>query len=213
MQPDKLIENYARVPVNKISSFAHDVVRSTTDSEFIADGAKTVAPLLKSVTTLDKFETDHVNPDAGQRAFRDELRADVLNELGRAAKTLNLAYPGNGPALISSGLTPADRSGTASKAGSARPTTIEILDSKKPGFLTIHYLTKPVKSVQIINLVSTDEALPEEQWTLMLGGGRTRDIGPFKKGTLVGIKSAGVLSSTTEPEYSEVVWHYVQTGA
>lgn len=213
MQADKLIENYARTPVEKISSFAHDVVRDTTNSEFIKEGSKTVAPLLVSVATLDKFETDHVNPDAGQRAFRDELRLDVINELSRTAKTLNLAYPGNGPALISSGLTLADRSGAGSKAGSARPTTIEITDSKKPGILTINYLTKPLRSVQTINRVTIDQNLPEENWPLVLGGGRTRDVGPFPKGTLVGIKAAGVLGSTTEPEYSEAVWHYVQTGA
>ncbi len=213
MQADKLIENYSRVPVEKISPFAHDVVRDTTNSEFITDGAKTVATLLVSVAALDKFEQDHANPDGGQRARRDELRLDVINELGRAAKTLNLDYPGNSPALISSGLTLADRTGGSNKPGSNRPTTIEILDSKKPGFLTIHFLTKPLKSVQTINLVTIDEHLPEEQWKLYLGGGRTRDIGPFPKGTLVGIKSAGVLTSTTEPEYSDVVWHYVQTGA
>ena len=213
MQPDKLIESYVRTPVDRISSFAHDVARSTTDSEFIKDGKTTAAPLLAAVTALDTFEADHVNPDAGQRARRDELRADVLNELGRAAKTLNLGYPGNGPALLSSGLTLAARAGTGLKAASTRATTIEVLDSKQPGFLTIRYLTKPAKSVQTVNLVTEDEKLPEDQWRLVLGGGRTRDIGPFKRGTLVGVKAAGVLTSTTEPEYSDVVWHYVQTGA
>ena len=213
MQPAKLIENYARVTVDAIPLFARAVVRDTTGSEFIKDGAKLVADLLAAADALEKFEADHANPDAGQRAFRDELRRAVLTELNRAAKRLNLDYPGNEPALLSSGLTLADRPGAAARVGNTRGTTIEILDSKQPGVLTIRYLTKPLKSTHVINRVTTDDKLPEENWPLVLGGARTRDIGPFPKGTLVGIKAAGVLGSTTEPEYSDVVWHYVQTGA
>ena len=213
MRKPKLIEDYKDLAYDAVSPLAHAVIRQTTGSPFLAKGADLVKPLATAVTALDAdvAATDHPTP--AQTAQRDLLRTATTTELGRLAKRLNLDYPADEPALLSSGLTLADGAGPAARpladttAGAAME--FELLDGAQPGCLLLK-LKRPTGTIQNLIRYTTDAKLPEEQWPVAVGGGRERQLGPFESGTRVHVKVAGLAGSTTEPQYSAVKSRIVQ---
>ncbi|UOQ72453.1 hypothetical protein [Hymenobacter cellulosilyticus] len=112
MRKPKLIEDYNRLSYDAVSPLAHSVVRQTEASLFVADGRSLTKALATAVAALDADVAATDYPTPAQTAHRDELRTTVLRELGRLAKRLNLDYPANEPALLSSGLTLAENGST-----------------------------------------------------------------------------------------------------
>ena len=207
----KLLEDYTRVLTDAISSLAHSVVRQTTTSAFLTDGKKLVIDLDQSVVALDADVAAIDYPNPAQTAHRDELRTAVTTNLGRLAKRLNLDYPGNEPALLSSGLTMANTSGTAARGTHdlPAPTDVELVDSLSAGCLYLHG-KRPAGAVQNLARYTTDRALPEENWLVAVGGGREMELGPFAGGTKVWAKLASLTGSTSSPVYSAIVSRIVQ---
>ncbi|GAB3874346.1 hypothetical protein GCM10028824_27450 [Hymenobacter segetis] len=213
MRKPKLIEDYTYLLYDAVSPFAYAVARQTKGSPFISDGVDLTKALNDAVTALDTnvAATDHPTP--AQTAQRDLLRGIVITELGRLAKRLNLDYPADEPALLSSGLVLADASGTAARTLTASATDavmdLELLDGTQPGCLLLR-LKRPTGTLQNLIRYSTDLKLPEEQWLVAVGGGRERQLGPFESGTKVAVKVAALIGSTTEPQYSAVKSRIVQ---
>ena len=210
MRKPKLIEDYGKLPNDQIASFAHGAIRQTTASPFITKGSDLVKPLAAALALLDAdvAATDHPTP--AQTAQRDLLRTAALTELGRLAKRLNLDYPGDEPALLSSGLSLA--STTGSQAAVA-PATAAVMDFElvdgPAGYLLLK-LRRPTGTIQNLVRYTTNAQLPEDQWPVAVGGGRERQLGPFDSGTKVWVKAAGLTGSTTEPQYSAVKSRIVQ---
>ncbi|GAB3582075.1 hypothetical protein [Hymenobacter daeguensis] len=213
MRKPKLLEDYTYLLYDTVSPFAHAAVRQTTASPFIATGAELVKALSAAVMALDAAVavTDHPSP--AQTAQRDQLRTATTTELGRLAKRLNLDYPGNEPALLSSGLTLADGAGTAARSLATTATDVvmdfDLLDGTQPGCLLLK-LKRPTGTLQNLIRYSFDAKFPEEQWLVAVGGGRERQLGPFESGTKVFVKAAALVGSTTEPQYSAVKSRIVQ---
>ena len=211
MRKPKLIEDYMRLPYDQVSEFARSVVRQTTTSTFIATGGAVVKPVNDAVVLFDANLAATDNPTEAQRAQRDLLRANVTTALSRLGKFLNLTYPGQEPALLSSGLTMADTAAatTARLVEATDPVMRLTLVDGAPGFLLIKY-ARPTGSVQNLTRYTTDATLPEENWLVATGGGRERQLGPFPEGTKVWVKAAALAGSTLEPQYSEVKSRLVQ---
>lgn len=212
MRKPKLIEDYHRLQYDEVSPLAHSVVRQTETSSFLTNGKALTERLAEAVADLDADvkATDHPTP--AQTARRDELRNVVLRELGRLAKRLNLDYPANEPALLSSGLTLVESSsaGTAQKQPLSQAImNIELVDGSQSGCVLVK-LARPTGTVQNLLRYSTDSKLPEEHWLVATGGGRERQLGPFESGTKVFVKAAALMGSTTEPQYSTVKARIVQ---
>ena len=203
MRKPKLLEYYTFLLVDAVSPFAHSVIRQTTVSPFIPGGADLVKDIVKPLAMLDAniAATDHPSP--AQTAQRDLLRADVIAELGRLAKRLNLDFPGDEPALLSSGLTLGSQAGTAARAlaSDAPVMEFELLDGLQSGCLLLK-LARPHGTTQNLIRYTTDPKLPEEHWLVAVGGGRERQLGPFEPGTRVYVKAAALTNSTTEPVYA-----------
>jgi hypothetical protein len=212
MRKAKLIEAYARLASDTISPFAHSVVRQTTSSTFIKDGAILTRDLTVAVQALDTDTSAIDYPTPAQTAHRDQLRTATTTELGRLAKRLNLDYAAQEPALLSSGLTLAVLSPVSSARAlvpDAALLGLELLDSGQPGCLLLR-LARPAGTTQNLIRYSTDEKLPEDNWCVAVGGGRERELGPFDAGTRVFVKAAALTGSTTAPQYSGVKSRIVQ---
>ena len=211
MRTAKLIEDFGKLANDAVSPTAHSVSRQTTASTFIVDGKKLVADLDKSVADYDADVAAVDYPNPAQTARRDELRTAVVTQLNRLAKRLNLDYSGNEVALLSSGLTMANGSGTAARSNHdlPAPTDVELVDSPTEGCLYLHG-KRPAGAVQNLARYTTDKALPEENWLVAVGGGREMELGPFASGTKVWAKLASLTGSTSSPVYSAVVSRIVQ---
>ena len=212
MRKPKLIEDYSALSYDAVSPLAHAAIRQTTTSPFLTKGADLVKPLAAAVALLDADVAATDYPTPAQTAQRDLLRTATVTELGRLAKRLNLDYPADEPALLSSGLTLAATSSTAATQSLAAPTAVmdfELLDGSKPGYLLLK-LSRPTGTVQNLARFSTDPHLDEKNWEVAVGGGREREIGPFASGTRVAVKAAGLTGSTTDPQYSAVKSRLVQ---
>ena len=212
MRKPKLIEDYSALTYDTVSPFAHAAVRQTTSSTFLARGADFVKDLVLALAALDAdvAATDHPTP--AQTAQRDLLRTATVTELGRLAKRLNLDYPADEPALLSSGLSLAAANGTAATrlpAATAATMEIELTDGAQPGYLLVK-MVRPTGTVQILIRYSFDAKLPEDQWSVAVGGGRERQLGPFESGTRISVKAASLTGSTIEPQYSATLSRIVQ---
>ncbi|MDB5267733.1 MAG: hypothetical protein JWP58_773 [Hymenobacter sp.] len=213
MRKPKLIEDYGYLLYEAVSPFARAVIRQTTASPFITKGGDLAKALDAAVAALDTevAATDHPTP--AQTAQRDLLRTATTTELGRLAKRLNLDYPGDEPALLSSGLTLADAAGTAGRVMTAVGTDtvmdLELLDGPRSGCLLLR-LKRPTGTIQNLIRYSTHPTLPEDQWLVAVGGGRERQLGPFESGTKVYVKVAALVGSTIEPKYSAIKSRIVQ---
>ena len=212
MRKPKLLEDYGKLSYDAVSPFAHSAVRQTSTSAFIAKGADLLKDLVLALAVLyvDVAATDHPTP--AQTAQRDLLRTATVTELGRLAKRLNLDYPADEPALLSSGLTLAAASGTAPArllAATAPAMEIELTDGAQPGYLLVK-LARPTGTIQNLIRYSLDAKLPEDHWCVAVGGGRERQLGPFESGTRISVKAAGLTGSTTEPQYSVTLSRIVQ---
>lgn len=212
MRKAKLIETYAKLTTDAISPFAHSVIRQTTSSTFIKDGAILTRDLTVAVQALDTDSAAIDYPTPAQTAHRDQLRAATTTELARLAKRLNLDYPANEPALLSSGLS----LGVLNTASAARalvpdatPLALELLDGGQPGSLLLR-LARPAGTIQNLIRYTTDTTLPEDNWCVAVGGGRERELGPFDPGTRVFVKAAALVGSTLTPLYSGVKSRIVQ---
>ncbi len=211
MRKAKLIEDNSKLTHDAVSPFAHSVVNQTSSSSFLLKGPDLVKPLGLTLVAYDTDVTTVNYPTPAQTAFRDQLRTAVTLELNRLAKRLNLDYPGNEPALLSSGLTMGSMSGTAARstANLGAPTEVELLDGATAGCLLLR-LKRPLGAVQNLIRYSTDAALSEDQWHVVVGGGREREFGTFASGTRVYVKVACLTGSTTVPDYSAVLSRIVQ---
>ena len=211
MRTAKLLEDHSQLTNDAVSPTAHGVSRQTTASTFLTDGKKLVAVLDQSVAAYDADVAAVDHPSPAQTAHRDELRAAVVTQLGRLAKRLNLDYPGDEAALLSSGLPLANATGTAARAGHElpAPTDVELVDSPNAGCLYLHG-KRAAGAVQNLARYTTDHALPEEHWLVAVGGGREMELGPFAGGTKVWAKLASLTGSTSSPVYSAVVSRIVQ---
>ena len=210
MRKPKVLEDYSKLGVDAVSPFAHSVVRQTTASTFLSHGADLVKPLAAALALLDADVAAADYPTPAQTAQRDLLRAATATELGRLAKRLNLDYPADEPALLSSGLTLAAASGTAAAQSlAAAVMDVELLDGNTPGSLLLRF-DRPAGTVQNLIRFTTDPHLDEQNWQVAVGGGREREIGPFESGTRVSVKVAGLTGSTTEPQYSAIKTRLVQ---
>ncbi|MDQ2773008.1 MAG: hypothetical protein M3Y54_21190 [Bacteroidota bacterium] len=212
MRKPKLIEDYSTLAYDAVSPFAHSAIRQTTSSAFLTKGADLVKPLGDALALLDAdvAATDHPTP--AQTAQRDLLRTATVTELNRLGKRLNLDYPANEPALLSSGLSLVAASGTAAGPGLAATSAVmdfELLDGAKPGYLLLK-LARPTGTIQNLIRFTTDPHLDERNWEVAVGGGREREIGPFASGTRVSVKVAALTGSTTDPQYSAVKNRLVQ---
>ena len=212
MRKPKLIEDYSYLLVDSLSPFAHSVLRQTTASPFIASGAALAQPLTAAVDALDANVAAIDYPTPAQTANRDQLRLAVTTELGRLAKRLNLDYTGQEPALLSSGLPLMATTG----ATPARPLDMEtdlmdfdLLDGTQPGCLLLK-LKRPPGTIQNLIRYTIAETLDEDQWSVAVGGGRERQLGPFKSGTRVWVKVAALQGATTDPQYAGVKTRIVQ---
>jgi hypothetical protein len=214
MRKPKLIEDYHYLNYDAISPFARSVARQVQASTFIANAKVLVNPLESAVAALDANVAGNDHPTPADTAQRDLVRAVAITELGRLAKRLNLDYPGNEPALLSSGLPLA---GSTSGAGdSAALSTdrdevmaFELLDGAQPGCLLLK-LKRPTGTIQNLIRYTTEATLSEDQRLVAVGGGRERQLGPFASGTKVYVKAAALTGSTTEPQYAAVKSRIVQ---
>ncbi|GAA3922618.1 hypothetical protein [Hymenobacter algoricola] len=212
MRKPKLIEDYNRLSYDAVSPFAHSAVRQTGASAFITGGTALAKPVADAVAALDADVAATDYPTPAQTAHRDELRTLVVTELGRLAKRLNLDYPANEPALLSSGLTLAEATSTAAtqkQLSADAIMSIELLDGTQPGCVLVRF-SRPTGTIQNLLRYSTDAKLPEENWLVATGGGRERQLGPFESGTRMFVKAAGLTGSTTEPQYSAIKSRIVQ---
>ena len=214
MRKSKLIENYGQLPYDTVSPLAHTVIAATTGSQFLTKGAELVKSLAAALTLYDADVNAVPNPTPAETVHRDQLRTAVTTELARLGKRLNLDYPADEAALLSSGLTMAAVSGTAAPqslaaAATATAMNFELLDAAKPGYLLLK-LTRPTGTIQNLIRYATDPHLDEKNWEVAVGGGREREIGPFVSGTRVSAKVAGLTGSTTDPQYSAVQSRLVQ---
>ena len=213
MRKPKLLEDYTYLTYDAVSPFAHGAVRQTTTSPFITKGADLVKPLTAALALFDAdvAATDHPTP--AETAQRDQLRSATITEVNRLAKRLNLDYPADEPALLSSGLSLTSATGTAARSLIANATDVimdfDLLDGTQPGFLLLK-LRRPPGTLQNLIRYSPDVKLPEEQWSVAVGGGRERQLGPFESGTKVCVKAAALTASTTDPQYSTVKSRIVQ---
>ena len=210
MRKSKLIEDYQDLAYDAVSLFAHAAIRQTTGSAFIAKGTDLVKPLAQAVVLLDAdvAVTDHPTP--AQTAQRDLLRTATTTELGRLAKRLNLDYPGDEPALLSSGLTLASTANTPAGVASDTASTMDFdLVDGAAGYLLMK-LKRPTSTTQNLIRYALDGKLPEDHWLVAVGGGRERNLGPFESGTKVFVKAAALTGSTIEPQYSAVKSRIVQ---
>lgn len=212
MRKPKLIETYVKLTYDVISSFAHSVVRQTTSSTFIKDGGILSRDLTVAVQALDADVSAIDYPTPAQTSHRDQLRTATTTELGRLAKRLNLDYPANEPALLSSGLTLAATT-TVSALRTLAPDTatpvLDLVDGGQPGSLLLR-LSRPAGTIQNLIRYTTDDTLPETSWLVAVGGGRERELGPFDPGTRVFVKAAALATSTLTPHYSDVKSRIVQ---
>ena len=213
MRKPKLIEDYSTLPYDMVSPFAHSVERQTTVSTFIKSGSNLVTLLTAALSAYDEdvASYDHLSP--AQTSYRDGLRTAVVTQLNRLAKRLNLDYPANEAALLSSGLTMID---LVSSAAAGRPTAVEmsvmdfdLLDASQPGCVVVK-LKRPTGTIQNLVRYTTDPQLDEEHWLVAVGGGRERQLGPFPSGTKVLVKAAALAGSTVDPQYSGVKSRIVQ---
>lgn len=210
MRKSKLIENYGQLPYDTVSPLAHTVIAATTGSQFLTKGAELVKPLAAALTFYAADVNAVPNPTPAETVHRDQLRTAVTTELARLGKRLNLDYPADEAALLSSGLTMAAMSGTAAPQSlAAAAMNFELLDAAKPGHLLLK-LTRPTGTIQNLIRYATDPHLDEKNWEVAVGGGREREIGPFASGTCVSAKVAGLTGSTTDPQYSAVQSRLVQ---
>jgi len=210
MRKSKLIEDYKDLAYDAVAPFAHAAIRQTTASPFLTKGADLVKNLAAAVAALDAdvAATDHPTP--AQTAQRDLLRAATATELGRLGKRLNLDYPGDEPALLSSGLTLASATGTLASVAPAPASVMDFdLVDSAAGYLLVK-LRRPAGVTQNLIRYSLDGKLPEDNWLVAVGGGRERALGPFESGAKVFVKAAGLTGSTTEPQYSAVKSRIVQ---
>lgn len=213
MRKPKLIEDYRLMAYDAVSPFAHSVVRQTSTSTFIKSGPNLVTLLVAALTMYDEDVAafDHLAP--AQTAYRDGLRTAVITQLNRLAKLLNLDYPGNEAALLSSGLTLMEHTGNSA---TGRPIAVEtsimdfdLLDASQPGCVVVK-LKRPTGTIQNLLRYTTDPQLAEEHWLVAVGGGRERQLGPFPSGTKVLVKAAALAGSTVDPQYSGVKSRIVQ---
>lgn len=213
MRKSKLLEDYTYLLNDAVSPFARSVARQVLASTYIANGPALVAALEGAVATLDASVAANDHPTPADTAQRDQLRTAVFTELGRVAKRLNLDYPGNEPALLSSGLVLADNGNSSHSGGAVGPADavmeFELLDGSQPGCLLLK-LKRPTGTIQNLIRYATSTAVPEEQWLVAVGGGRERQLGPFESGTKVFVKVAALAGSTTEPQYAAVKSRIVQ---
>ena len=212
MRKSKLIENYGQLSYDTVSPLAHTVIAATTGSQFLTKGAELVKSLAAALTLYDADVNAVPNPTPAETAHRDQLRTAVTTELARLGKRLNLDYPADEAALLSSGLTMAAASSTVPSRILAADTAVmnvELADGAQSGYLLIK-LARPTGTLQNLIRYATDPAQPDEHWAVAVGGGREREIGPFASGTRVRVKVAALTGSTTEPVYSVVVSRLVQ---
>jgi len=212
MRKAKLVEDYAKLLVDTVSPFAHTVSAATSGSQFLTKGADLAKPLTAALVPYDTDVNTVPNPTPAETAHRDQLRAAVTTELGRLAKRLNLDYPADEAALLSSGLTMVDQQASSTARAQSmggEVMSFELLDGRTAGYLLLK-LVRPTGTVQNLIRYATDERLPDEQWSVAVGGGREREIGPFASGTRVRVKVAALTGSTSEPVYSATVSRFVQ---
>lgn len=213
MRKPKLIEDYNYLAYDAVSPFAQSVIRQTTTSPFIGDGANRIKALAAAAAAYDADVAAVDHPTPAQTANRDRLRTAVLTELGRMAKRLNLDFSGDEVALLSSGLTMASATavGGAAHPLSATETLMDfdVVDDAQSGYLLLRF-RRPTGTIQNLVRYSHDEKLPEDCWPVAVGGGRERQLGPFPSGTRVQVKAAALTASTTEPMYSGVKARIVQ---
>ncbi|WP_223652183.1 hypothetical protein [Hymenobacter psoromatis] len=212
MRKPKLIEDYSYLLVDSLSPFAHSAARQTATSAFIASGGVLSQPLTTAVDALDANVAAIDYPTPAQTANRDLLRLAVTTELGRLAKRLNLDYTGQEPALLSSGLTlmaAASTAATSSLDTEMGLMDFDLLDGTQPGCLLLK-LKRPTGTIQNLIRYTIAEDLDEDQWSVAVGGGRERQLGPFKSGTRVWVKVAALQGATTDPQYAGVKTRIVQ---
>ena len=210
MQKAKLIENYEYLLNDAVSPMAHSVITQTTASTLITNSSLLTEGLKTSVGAYDNFVNVLGFPSPADTAMANNLRNDVKTQLGRLAKQLNLDYPGKEAALKSSGL-PLANPNTAPRPdgdGQFNP-VITLSDGTTPGCLLVTFEGFG-GSVQKISRYNPGLPLPPEHWPVAMGGGRSREIGPFPKGMDVQVMSAPLTGSTTDPIYSPVVSRIVQ---
>jgi hypothetical protein len=212
MRKPKLIETYTRLTKDAVSPFTHSVIRQTSSSAFIKDGAVLSRDLTVAVQALDADVAAIDYPTPAQTSRRDQLRAATTAELSRLARRLNLDYEANQPALLSSGLT-LGATNTASALRTLVPDTVpvvfDLLDGGQPGSLLLK-LARPTGTIQNLIRYTTNDTLPEDNWCVAVGGGREREIGPFEPGTRVFVKAAALATATVSPLYSDVKSRIVQ---
>lgn len=213
MRKPKLIEDYNYLGYDAVAPFAQSVIRQLTTSPFIGDGADRVKILAAAATAYDADVAAVDHPTPAQTANRDLLRLAVITGLGRVGKRLNLDYPGDEVALLSSGLLMASTTGSTSTARNPAATEtlmdFDVVDDAQSGYLLVKF-RRPTGTIQNLVRYSFDEKLPEECWPVAVGGGRERQLGPFPSGTRVQVKAAALTASTTEPMYSGVKARIVQ---
>lgn len=213
MRKPKLIEDYRYLAYDAVSPFAQSAIRQLTTSPFIGDGADRAKALAAAATAYDADVAAVGYPTPAQTANRDLLRLVVFTELGRLAKRLNLDFPGDEVALLSSGLAMVSAAATTGpgRALAATETLMDfdVVDDAQSGYLLLKF-RRPTGTIQNLVRYSHDEKLPEECWPVAVGGGRERQLGPFPSGTRVQVKAAALTGSTTEPMYSGVKARIVQ---
>lgn len=207
----KLNISYEDIKNDALALFGHGVVEKTSTSTFIANGAGLAKPLATVLKMLDDDVMTVVYPTPAQTAQRDLFRKAVRTEVGRLAGQLNLDYPGNEAALLSSGLTMGQPGGNhARKAGELDPPTdIELLDGSAPGCLLIRG-KRPTGAVQNIIRASHEAGVPAEEGALFVGGGKEREFGPFPSGAVVTVVWACVTAASTTLNFSAPVSRRVQ---
>ncbi len=207
----KLNTNYDDVKNDALSLFGHSVVEKTSTSTFLVKGIDLAKPLVTALQLLDDDVTTVVYPTPAQTVQRDSYRKAVRTELGRLATHLNLDYPDNEAALLSSGLTMGQPSGAhARKPGElAPPTEVELFDGTLPGWLRVRG-KRPTGAVQNTVRASGNPAVPPEEGTLFVGGGHEFEIGPFEPGAVVVVVWACLAGSTTTLNYCAPVSRRVQ---
>lgn len=208
MRNPKLKTNYNYVREDVLSATGHSVVQQTTDSEYIATGVTLAGPLKTAVEALDAAMAETATPSRAQTAQREKLRRAVRGAMGTLGAQLNLAYPGQAPALLSSGLELADASGVPRPVDTP-PTDVALTDSTVSGYVDLGFKRPPGATITM-SRYTTDPTLAEDHWCVKVGGGRKQILGPYAKGTELFAKVAGINASTTEPDYSVVVSRIVQ---